>query len=294
MKVLNFGSLNVDYVYDVPYFVRAGETISTTGRSVFSGGKGLNQSVATAKTGLTVYHAGLIGNDGGILLKTLQENRVHTDYIRKLNTPGGHTVIQVDSNGQNCIIVFGGTNQQLTENYMDEVLLSFSKGDFLLVQNEVNNVETIIRKAHSRGLTVVLNPSPCDEKMKALPLETVDYLVINETEGMVLAGTEKLDEIIPILSERSSRTRIILTQGKSGSEFYDGAGVFRQSAFPMKAMDTTAAGDTFLGYAVYGIAEGMTPQEILELASKAAAISVTRKGASVSIPALDEVLAYKF
>lgn len=114
MKVLNFGSLNMDYVYDVPHFVQPGETISSSSRSVFAGGKGLNQSVALAKAGAETYHAGCVGYDGDILKEILADAGVNTEYIlEEKNEQSGHTIIQVEPNGQNCIIVFGGTNHRI-------------------------------------------------------------------------------------------------------------------------------------------------------------------------------------
>ena len=130
MKVLNFGSLNVDYVYSVDHMVKEGETLSCQGMNIFSGGKGLNQSIALAKAGVNVYHAGLIGEDGGILLDSLKANGVHTEFVRNLPGKGGHTMIQVDKNGQNSILVYGGTNRKFTKEFIDEVLENFEAGIF--------------------------------------------------------------------------------------------------------------------------------------------------------------------
>ena len=118
MKVLNFGSLNVDYVYSVDHMVKEGETLSCQEMNIFCGGKGLNQSIALAKAGVTVYHAGFIGEDGGILLEALQENGVHTDFVKSLPGRGGHTMLQVDKNGQNSILVYGGTNRKYTKEFI--------------------------------------------------------------------------------------------------------------------------------------------------------------------------------
>ena len=114
MKVLNFGSLNLDYVYQVDSILISGETQASTGRKIFCGGKGLNQSIALAKAGVPVYHAGMIGDGGEILLETCRENHVNTEFIRQISGPCGHTVIQVDRNGQNCILLYGGANRSIT------------------------------------------------------------------------------------------------------------------------------------------------------------------------------------
>ena len=163
MKALCFGSMNIDYVYSLDHIVTPGETIASTKREVFAGGKGLNQSIVMAKAGLPVWHAGISGNGGRLLLDTLEENGVNTSLIREEDTMPGHTIIQVDAGGQNSIILFGGTNQRVTEAYVDTVLRSFGAGDLVLLQNEVNLVDRIIDSAYARGMRVVLNPSPFNE-----------------------------------------------------------------------------------------------------------------------------------
>ena len=152
MKVLCVGSLNLDYTYQVDHFVRPGETLAARARSVHCGGKGLNQSIAAAKAGLQVWHAGLVGTGGAPLLDALQRYGVDTGLIRALDQPCGHTVIQVTEAGENCILLYGGTNTCLTESFVDETLCRFAPGDVLLLQNEVNGIPYLIRQAVRRGL----------------------------------------------------------------------------------------------------------------------------------------------
>ena len=143
MTVLNYGSLNVDYVYSVDHIIVGGETQHSSKLEVFCGGKGLNQSIALAKAGVPVYHAGIVGTDGDILLDACKEAGVNTKYIRRLPAKGGHTMIQVDKNAQNCIILYGGTNQMQTKEFVDEVLADFGEGDYLILQNEINLLDVI-------------------------------------------------------------------------------------------------------------------------------------------------------
>ena len=150
MKVLNYGSLNVDYVYSVDHIIVGGETQHSSKLEVFSGGKGLNQSIALAKAGVPVYHAGIVGTDGDILLDACKEAGVNTKYIRRLPVKGGHTMIQVDKNAQNCIILYGGTNQMQTKEFVDEVLADFGEGDYLILQNEINMLDYIIDQAYEK------------------------------------------------------------------------------------------------------------------------------------------------
>ena len=144
MKVLNFGSLNLDYVYSVDHMVAPGETLASSGMNTFCGGKGLNQSIALAKAGVDVYHAGMIGEEGDILLKACKEGGVNADYIKSIPGKSGHTIIQVDKNGQNCILLYGGANRSITKEYVDEVLAHFEKGDILLLQKAIYMLDYII------------------------------------------------------------------------------------------------------------------------------------------------------
>ena len=138
MKVLNFGSLNIDYVYQMAHFIRPGETAPCKTLTAGCGGKGLNQSIALAKAGTEVYHAGLYGAEAQFLLDKMQTAGVDTSLLRLGEGANGHAIIQVDENGQNCIILYGGTNRQITEAYVDEVLAHFEVGDVLVLQNEIN------------------------------------------------------------------------------------------------------------------------------------------------------------
>ena len=141
--ILSYGSLNLDLVYQVPHFVQAGETLSSTSRTVHCGGKGLNQSIAAARAGGTVSHAGKIGGDGTVLTDILRESGVDTDFVTVGDGPSGHAVIQVDPSGQNCILLFGGCNQEITHEEIDRVLGQTAEGEnlsdsFLMEHSEIN------------------------------------------------------------------------------------------------------------------------------------------------------------
>ena len=161
MKVLNFGSLNIDYTYQVDHFVRAGETMSSESLQVFSGGKGLNQSIALSKAGADVWHAGAVGaGDGDFLIEQMKKAGVHTELIEHLDGQTGHAIIQKDPAGQNCILLYGGANQRITREMVDRVLTQFEADDFLILQNEISEIGYIMEKAHEKGMKIVLNPSP--------------------------------------------------------------------------------------------------------------------------------------
>lgn len=290
MKVLNFGSLNLDLVYQMPHFIRAGETLSSTSFSRNVGGKGLNQSVALAKAGAEIYHAGLVGEDGEMLRAFLADNGVDTRFVRTIDQPSGHAVIQVEPAGNNCIFLYGGANQCITAEFIQEALEPFGEGDFLVLQNEINMIDAIIDAAYAKGMQVVLNPSPIADNLKTLPLEKISWFILNEIEGGELSGETEPDKILDKLTELYPHAQIVLTLGGDGS-MYCGKGLrVKQEVFKVKAVDTTAAGDTFTGFFFAAVADGVEPAEALRRASKASSISVTRPGAAASIPTLAEVL----
>lgn len=290
MKVLNFGSLNLDHVYQVDHMVSPGETLASAELNVFCGGKGLNQSIALAKAGAAVYHAGCIGEDGEVLRKTLTEEGVQTDYLKTLPGKTGHAIIQVDKTGQNCILLYGGANRAMTESYIDSVLQHFEKGDILLLQNEINLLDYIIDRAYERGMTIVLNPSPYDENLAACDLNKISIFLINEVEGFQITGESEPDAILAALSVRYPSAKVVLTMGSAGSVYQDAELQHRQEIYKVSAVDTTAAGDTFTGYFIASMLEGADIKECMNLAAKASAIAVTRPGAAPSIPRREEVM----
>ena len=269
MKVLNLGSLNLDYVYSVDHMVLPGETLSSYGMETFCGGKGLNQSIALARAGAEVYHAGLVGDGGEILIDTCREAGVHTDFIQKLEGPCGHTIIQVDKNGQNCILLYGGSNQKMTKEYIDTVLGHFDKGDILLLQNEVNLVDYMIDQAYAKQMMIILNPSPYNSALDTCDYSKVSMFLMNEIEGAQVTGKQEPEEILQELRKRYPTVKTVLTLGGDGAVYQDGDSICRQAIFPVKAVDTTAAGDTFTGYFITSIIEKMEPSEGLKLAAKA-------------------------
>ncbi len=291
MKVLNYGSLNIDYVYQVDHFVRAGETLDSQKLELFCGGKGLNQSIALSKSGVNVWHAGAVGeNDSDMLLELLNNSGVNTEYVKKKSGSSGHAIIQKTTNGENCILLYGGANQSITKEEVEETLLHFDKGDFIILQNEISEISYMIQRAHDKGMKIVFNPSPMNIKISAYPLDLVDYLLLNEVEGMEISRyPEANDELIKKLGEMYPNAKIVLTLGEKGSLYKDNDMLLRQSIYQVKAVDTTAAGDTFTGFFLGAVLDGESIEKALDNAAKAAAIAVTREGAGASIPTKEEV-----
>ena len=290
MKVLNFGSLNYDYVYAVDHILLPGETQSSRQRQKFLGGKGFNQSIALARAGACVCQAGTVGEDGDDFLKICGRDHVDIRHVRKTEGPSGHTVIQVDQDGQNSILLYGGSNREQKKEHIDEVILDFSPGDMILLQNEINCLDYIIERAYKRGMKIVLNPSPCDHNLEICDLGKVSLFLINEVEGEQLTGKRGPEEILDKMKEKYPKADVVLTLGEKGSVYQCGGSRIARESFSVKAVDTTAAGDTYTGYFSAGILQEMLPEDILERSSAAAALAVTKKGAVDSIPYAKDVL----
>ena len=291
MRVLNFGSLNIDYVYNVDHIVKKGETISSDTLNVFCGGKGLNQSIALSKAGAEVYHAGVIGEDGAFLEEILRASGVHTRFVQmKADTRTGNAIIQKDRNGDNCILLYGGPNRAVTPGMADEVLEHFEAGDMLVLQNEISELSYLMERAHERGMVIALNPSPIDEELLKAPLQYVNYFILNEIEAKTLTnGVEEDNAMLEAMLKKFPNAEIILTLGERGSVYAKGTVRVEQGIYKVPVTDTTAAGDTFTGYYLASIIQGLSVEKALNMAAKASAIAVSRKGAAPSIPEREEV-----
>ncbi|WP_281975794.1 ribokinase [Halobacillus litoralis] len=289
MKILNYGSLNIDKVYRVPHFVREGETLSSLNYSEYCGGKGLNQSIALSRAGADVYHAGKIGPDGAFLLTELQKNGVHTEFIEGDGSVTGHAIIQVTDTGENSILLFGGANKEIGHHHIDHVLSRFEAGDLLVLQNEINDLDIIIEKGYKKGMFIALNPSPMTEPLLQLDLSKITYLIVNEVEGERLTGHRDPEKILASFHGEFPQLKVVLTLGAQGVIYQSEIETVKQKSFQVDVIDTTAAGDTFLGYFLSGIFNDMKTVNALRIASKAASIAVSREGAASSIPHLYEV-----
>ena len=292
-KVLNFGSLNLDYVYQVSHFVQPGETLSAVSQTINAGGKGLNQSIALVKAGTKVYHAGCIGIGGERLERVLQEYGVDTTFLFPVNQIQGNAVIQVTPSGDNSIVLFGGSNQCISEEQINRTLATFGEGDFLVLQNEINNLPKIIEKARAKGMTIFLNPSPCDNRLDQVDFGQLDWLLVNEIEAEQLTGESTPAAVWQNVHRRYPNLSLLLTRGSQGSFAFringDDLEKEAQKAYRVKAIDTTGAGDTYTGFFISSLIQNLPLTECMRRASMAAAISVTRNGAAQSIPNADEV-----
>lgn len=291
MKILNFGSLNYDYVYEMDHFVLPKETISSLSYNRNFGGKGLNQSIALAKAGMDVYHAGRVGGDGQDFIDYLKKYNVKTDYLLKdENEATGHAIIQV-CNGQNCIILHGGANQKIDEKQIDEVLKHFEKGDVLLLQNEISSIAYIMKKAHEKGMKIIINTAPMDEKIFTYPLKLVDIFIVNEVEakGLVKSNSDKEEDIINLIKEKYQDKEVVMTVGEKGVYYIGNNQIIHEDALRVEAVDTTAAGDTFTGFFIASYLKDNDVSNALKIATKASSITVQNKGAAKSIPNIEDL-----
>ncbi|MDD1635622.1 MAG: ribokinase [Methylococcaceae bacterium] len=288
-RVLNFGSINVDHVYSVKHFVRPGETLSCQEYRRFAGGKGLNQSIALAQAGACVYHAGKVGAEDAWLKTLMEDKGVDTRFVETINGPSGHAIIQVNTAGENSIVIVGGANQLMSKSDVQRILADFGPNDYLLVQNEVNAVSQIIRYAKIKGLMIVFNPAPMAPQVLNYPLELVDILIVNETEARSLTGEIKPVSIYEALKHRYPHMAIVLTMGNKGAAYFSSQAQFCQPAEKVHVVDSTGAGDTFIGFFLAELIKTNDPKTALAYAARAAAICVTRPGAADSIPSRREL-----
>lgn len=290
MRIYNLGSLNIDYVYAMNDFVRPGETVSSLKLDINAGGKGLNQSVALAKAGVNVIHGGIIGKDGVFLKDLLKEYGADVSRIKTSDTKTGHAIIQVNKDGQNCIILYNGANHTVTPEYAENFLFDANKGDILLLQNEISCIKDIFLIAHKKGMKIAFNPSPFNKEILNLPLQYVNWWFLNEIEGEEITGESDCNRIADQLINRFPESNIILTLGKNGCIFKNKSITFKQPIIETNVVDTTAAGDTFTGYFLSQIINGKDAKTAILTATKASSVTVSRKGAAGSIPMIYEIV----
>lgn len=290
MRILNFGSLNIDHVYSVDHFVRPGETISSRNYRKFAGGKGFNQSLALARAGAAVTHAGKIGEDGVWMRDILSEAGVDVSLLETTkDAPTGHGMIQVNPAGENCIVLNLGANLTVTESDARRVLENYSKGDTLLLQNEITALPEIISLGSAKGMRIVFNPAPMTAEVASYPLELIDYFVVNEIEAEQLTGLSDPDAMLAMMRKKYPKAGIVLTLGAQGVRYADDETTLSVDAESITAIDSTAAGDTFIGFWLAELLATDDMEVALRLGCKAAAICVTRMGAADSIPTRTEI-----
>jgi ribokinase len=287
--ILNFGSINIDHIYRVPHFVRPGETLASSSLDIALGGKGANQSVAIARAGGKVKHIGRACKSDSWVFEYLQTCGVDISNVERVEEPSGHAIIQLDQHGENAIILHGGANQSFQLRDLATLISNSHAGDYLLAQNECNGLPEIIEMALEAGLKVVLNPAPMTDSIRALPLHRLDTLIVNQGEAQALSEKTHIDDVVEALAKSLPHTRVVVTLGSKGAILIANGSVTTVPAVAATVVDTTAAGDTFVGYFLSALVDGLADLTALERACKAAALSVQTLGAIPSIPNIDQL-----
>ena len=285
-RIITLGSLNLDFTYQLPKPLEVGETLSSLSYRCGAGGKGANQSIAAARAGAEVYHAGRIGHDGALLRRTLADSGVKLDFLEEVETPTGHAVVLINDAGDNSIVLYGGANRTIDETFIDRVTSAAKPGDILLLQNEITNIDHAMEAGKKAGMRVAFNFAPFDPKLAPeLPLSLCDYLFLNRIEAGGIAGKSDVEEILETLARRYPETELVLTLGPEGAVALTPAGQrFHADSPRVKVVETTAAGDTFIGYYLAAVLDGFDTGRALERACRAAALCCSRAGAAESIP----------
>ncbi len=280
----NLGSINLDHVYRVNHFVQPGETLASLSMQTLLGGKGANQSLALARAGASVCHIGSISSSDAWAMDTLADSGVDVSCVLQIAEPSGHAIIQVDDAGENSILLHGGANQSLSDAHIERSLASAKAGDWLLMQNECNGLKLAMDIAKRKQMRIAFNPAPMSEEVQALALEDCAVLILNEIEAAQLSGIDKKDDATAALLKRFPDAELVLTEGSRGASWHYQDQHEFVAAHKVDVVDTTAAGDTFVGYFLAALDNNNDSQAALKIACAASAIAVTEAGASTSIP----------
>lgn len=287
MAIWNLGSINADIVYSVSHIPAPGETLSSTNRQTFLGGKGTNMSVAAARAGAHVRHIGAVGEDGQWAIDRLLEYGVDTRNIAMLETETAQAIIMVDPHGENAIVLHPGANAEIPQATLQAAMAEASTGDWLVIQNETNLQRTAAAMGKKLGLQVAYAAAPFDAARVQAVLPHLDFLILNAVEA------EQLQEATGQAASDLPVRDVIVTLGADGADWYSPAGKQHFPAIKVEPVDTTGAGDTFTGYVLAGLDRGMPMAQAIGLATKAGALMVTRHGTADVIPDLSEVQAFQ-
>ncbi|MGZ9809122.1 ribokinase [Pseudoroseicyclus sp. H15] len=283
MTIYNLGSINIDHVYRVPHIPAPGETLASTDVSQGLGGKGANLSVAAAKAGAEVVHIGAVGEGGGLALAELERHGVSLAHVARRGGPTGHAIITVDEGAENAIVLLPGANLSLTEGEVAAALEGAKPGDLFVTQNETNMQIEAAALAHKAGLRICYCAAPFDAAATQAILPQTDLLILNAVEA------SQLEDATGDAPAALGVADVIVTRGGDGVTWHGVDGARDFPAIKVSPVDTTAAGDTFAGYLLAGLGEGMAMEAAIGLAQKAAALKVTRAGAATGIPLRSEI-----
>ncbi len=301
-NIIVIGSINMDLVANLSEMPKKGETVIGKDFNQNPGGKGANQAVAIARLGGKVSMVGKVGDDelGHKLVTQMNEDKVDTELISKSsNTSTGVALINVDEKGENSIVVIPGANYELTEEDIEEANNLIEDADVTIMQLEVpiDTVKYALKLAKDKGTYTILNPAPA-QRLDEEIIKNVDLLTPNETELEILTGINIKDE--EDVKEAAKKLvnlgvkELIVTLGSKGCIYVSDTIFKKYPAYKVNPVDTTAAGDSFNGAIAVGVSQNKPMDEVIDFASKVGALTVTRKGAQISLPYLEEVERFKY
>ncbi|MGJ8589234.1 MAG: ribokinase [Yoonia sp.] len=287
MAIWNLGSINADFVYRVPHIPAPGETLPSTARHMFLGGKGTNMSVAAARAAAHVHHIGAVGEDGRWAIERLLEYGVDTRNIAVLETETAQAIIMVDPQGENAIILHPGANAEIPQVTLQAAMAEAQTGDWLIIQNETNLQRTAAEMGKKLGLQIAYAAAPFDADRVQAVLPSLDFLILNAVEAA------QLEQAIGQAPGDLPVRDVIVTLGADGADWYGDKGKQHFPAIKVDPVDTTGAGDTFTGYVLAGLDRGLPMAQAIGQATKAGALMVMRHGTADVIPDLSEVQAFQ-
>ena len=286
MTIYCYGSINIDHFYSLPHLPRPGETLASLHYRTELGGKGANQSVAAARAGAVVRHLGAVGRDGVQMRDQMAGFGVDVSGIQVLDAPTGHAVIMVDPQGENAILLHAGANHALSPDAAMAALQGAEMGDILLLQNEVAHTPDIARAAQARGVEVIYSAAPFELAAVQAVLPFVNMLVMNAVEAEQLQaalGVALLD--LPVET-------VVVTRGAQGASWHArGWPELHVPAQAAQVVDTTGAGDCFIGALAAALDAGAGPETAMQFAASAAGLQVARSGTAAAMPSLAEIRA---
>ncbi|MEF3084732.1 ribokinase [Bacillus altitudinis] len=286
-QIVVVGSCSMDLVVTSNKRPNAGETVLGESFKTVPGGKGANQAVASARLGADVYMIGRVGDDayGQDIMSNLQAQGVRTTYMKPVTEMESGTAHIILAEGDNSIVVVKGANNEVTPHYVKDALSSIEKIGIVLIQQEIpeETVEAVCTICSEKGIPVILNPAPA-RKVSQQILDQAAYITPNEHEAALMFDGLTIAEAL-----RQYPNKLLITEGKNGVRYFDGSKEVLVPGYPVKAVDTTGAGDTFNGALAVALTEGKSLYDALAFANLAASISVTKFGAQGGMPAREEL-----
>ncbi|WMT29526.1 ribokinase [Bacillus aerius] len=286
-QIIVVGSCSMDLVVTSNKRPNAGETVLGESFKTVPGGKGANQAVASARLGADVYMIGRVGDDayGQDIMRNLQTQGVRTTYMKPVTEMESGTAHIILAEGDNSIVVVKGANNEVTPHYVKDALSSIEDIGIVLIQQEIpeETVEAACAICSEKEIPVILNPAPARQVSQQI-LDQAAYITPNEHEAALMFDGLTIAEAL-----RQYPNKLLITEGKSGVRYFDGTKEVLVPGYPVKAVDTTGAGDTFNGALAVALTEGKSLYDALAFANLAASISVTKFGAQGGMPAREEL-----